>query len=357
MQESALNVHLAMGRPTVVHPAQDGPRRSSRIEDRRPHRNAVELSTAFRHTPARTLSTGEGDAMQGPHPATEAERIFLSALPVMDEVVGLICCRRRCHKDEVEEFVSFVRLRLIENDCAVLRQFGGRSSLRAYLSVVIQRLFLDLRRQRWGVWRPSAEARRLGETAVQLEILVSRDGLPLDEAIETLQTNNGAQETAAVLRELAARLHTRPRRFDRTPEAAEPSVSAEESVEKVALADERHERARRLRAALHEVLQPIPPEDALALRLRFVEGFTVARVADLLAVPAKPLYRRMERRLADLRHSLSQRGFSAVELPELLGDPAFEDDTAATAGNATLGPSDKRWGPDDRVHSLGRTRE
>lgn len=344
VQKSALNVQLPrVGQSTLSHasPTELAVPDPSRGDG--PQRISVELSNRFRHNPASHLSTGEGDVMQGPPRPTEAQRLFLSALPVVDEVVDLICCRRRCREDEVEEFVSFVRLRLIEKDCAVLRQFSGRSSLKAYLSVVIQRLFLDLRRQRWGVWRPSAEARRLGGTAVQLEILVCRDALPLEQAIETLQTNKGVRETATELRDLAARLRARPRRIDSRPATAEPSVSAEDSVERLALANERHERARNLRAALHEVLLPLPPEDALALRLRFVEGFTVARVAEILGVPVKPLYRRIERRLADLAHSLRQRGFSAAELPELLGDLAFEDDAEGAVGKATRGPSDKTW--------------
>ncbi len=164
-------------------------------------------------------------------------------------------------------------------------------------------------------------------------------------------------ETATQLRELAARLRARPRRIDSTPGTAEPSVSAEESVERLALADERHERARNLRAALHDVLWPLPPEDGLAIRLRFVEGFTVARVAELLGVPAKPLYRRIERLLANLRDSLCQRGFSAAELPELLGDPAFEDDDGDATGNATSGPSERQWGDGgDRASSPGSQR-
>ena len=44
---------------------------------------------------------------------------------------------------------------------------------------VIQRLFLDARIAKWGKWRPSVSARRLGGVAVLLERLLTRDGLSL----------------------------------------------------------------------------------------------------------------------------------------------------------------------------------
>ena len=73
----------------------------------------------------------------------------------------------------------------------MLRRFEGRSSLTTYITVVVQRLFLDRRNRLWGKWRPSAEARRLGPTAVLLERLVSRDGWSAEQALETLRVNHG----------------------------------------------------------------------------------------------------------------------------------------------------------------------
>ena len=39
------------------------------------------------------------------------------------------------------------RVALLEDDCAVLNRFEGRSSLQAFLSVLIERLFFDRREE------------------------------------------------------------------------------------------------------------------------------------------------------------------------------------------------------------------
>src|SRR5438045_4333623 len=44
----------------------------------------------------------------------------------------------------------------------------------------------------WGKWRPSAEAKRLGEKAITLERLLTRDGFSYGEALETLTTGTRA---------------------------------------------------------------------------------------------------------------------------------------------------------------------
>ena len=80
-----------------------------------------------------------------------------------------------------------MRLRFIENDYAAIRKFRGESSLGTYLTVVVAMLVRDYRVQRWGRWRPSAAARRLGDVAVRLETLVRRNGQAVHEAAETLR--------------------------------------------------------------------------------------------------------------------------------------------------------------------------
>ena len=69
------------------------------------------------------------------------------------------------------------------------------------------------------------------------------------------------------------------------------------------------------------------------LRLRFVEGMQIADIARTLHLPVRPLYRRIERLLADLRKALAERGVRAKDLgwgagaegdiaPQELPDPA-----------------------------------
>jgi hypothetical protein len=112
-----------------------------------------------------------------PHNRTsESEALFLSCLPVIDEVTAQLCRRHRLSPDESEDFRSEVRLHCSQRDFDLLRRFEGRSSLQTYLTVVISRLFLDYRNRLWGRWRPSIEAKRLGPSAIPIEPLVAHDG-------------------------------------------------------------------------------------------------------------------------------------------------------------------------------------
>src|SRR4051812_28238821 len=90
--------------------------------------------------------------------ATPAEVLFLTELPTIERVAAFVTSRHRVPAAEAQEFASHVKMHIIESDYAVLKRFEGRSSLRTYLTVVIQRLFLDYRISQWGKWRPSAEA-------------------------------------------------------------------------------------------------------------------------------------------------------------------------------------------------------
>src|SRR5207302_4973448 len=117
-------------------------------------------------------------------------------LGLIDRIAGFICRRNHVSSDEAEEFAAHVRLKLIENNYAVFQKFEGRSSLPTYLTTVIHRLFLQYRVQTWGKWRPSAEAKRLGDLAIVFERLITRDGYSLGEATQLLTTGrNRASRT------------------------------------------------------------------------------------------------------------------------------------------------------------------
>ena len=122
---------------------------------------------------------------------------------------------------EQEDFASFVKLRLIEDDYAILRKFQSRSSLHTYLIAVIGRMSFDFCVERWGRWRPSAKAERLGPVAITLERLVSRDGHTLEEAMEIVRTNHAATQTYAELRALWNELPVRAKTIAVSEDAAE----------------------------------------------------------------------------------------------------------------------------------------
>jgi len=266
---------------------------------------------------AQAMDAG-GVALPSGADASEAERFFLSQLPTIERIVAFVCRRNRLPNAEAEDFRSLVQLKLIENDYEVLRRFRGQSTLRTYLTVVIQRRFLDYRVSEWGKWRPSAEARRLGPVAVELERLITRDGLSRDEAIESLVTRAGAPGSRAELLDAYRRLPDRaPRR--RVGEENAQDITASVDVEGDAFYRQISPSAERARRALRLAVAELPAQDRVIVRLRFEDGCPIADIAAALRLPQKPLYRRIEGILGGLRRRLEASGLTSPEVRDFLG--------------------------------------
>jgi RNA polymerase sigma factor (sigma-70 family) len=259
----------------------------------------------------RMLFTRAADGASTPisHDASSSyEALFLSNLPIIDGVIRFVCQRYRLNGTEREEFASEVKFRLVDNDYDVLRRFEQRSSLRTYLTVVIQRMFLDYRNRLWGKWRASAEAQRLGAVAIRLERLIARDGYDLNHACEILRINEGVTIAQSELAAIAARLPVRTR----------PAIVGEELLETMPLddasadptVDSSSARAlgARIRRALVPVLNTLADQDRLILRLRFQDGLAVVSIARALNLEHKPLYRRLETLFRTLRSALEAAG-------------------------------------------------
>jgi RNA polymerase sigma factor for flagellar operon FliA len=249
---------------------------------------------------------------------------------ILEAAIARTCRRFRLSPADAEDFAGEFRLRLVKEDYAILKQFQGRSSLRTYLLVVVMRAFQDWRNARWGKWRPSAEAKRLGPLAQRLETLVVRDRHTLDEADEILRTNLGIAESRASLEAMLARL---PVRHSRT-------FVADDSLEERPAADappdselERYEAAEAARAAARALARAIirlPAQDQLILRMRFQDCLTTADIARALHLEQKPLYRRIERLLLELRGCLERDGLTEAMAAQAIARGGF--DAISTAG-------------------------
>ncbi|HTA73847.1 MAG TPA: sigma-70 family RNA polymerase sigma factor [Gemmatimonadaceae bacterium] len=243
----------------------------------------------------------------------ELEALFLSHLGAIERIAGAICRRHGMAGDDAADFGSWVKLKLVENDYAVLGKFRGESSLGTYLTVVIAMLARDYRVQRWGRWRPSAAARRRGRIAVQLETLVYRDGHRLDQAAEVLRTRG---ETALSDRDLAAMFAALPVRGPMRPlEVGAEPLTAIPAPEVVDDGDRD-----RVDETLFTALDRLPPEERAILRMRYWEGMSIADIARGLGMPQKPLYRRIERALAELRRHVEASGVSRHQAMALIGE-------------------------------------
>jgi RNA polymerase sigma factor (sigma-70 family) len=254
--------------------------------------------------------------------AGSGESMFLAHLDVIDRVTAFVAARNHLAAADADDFRSHVKLKLIEDDYAILIKFKGRSSLRTYLTVVIQRLFLDYRISAWGKWRPSAEAKRAGAVAMLLEQLQTRDGHTFEESCELLRAKHGVHASRAELEAIAARLPARIRKRFESDDVLETVADAGPSVDVLVVERERASTASQVDGALKAVMSSLDPQDRLILALRFEDGRTVADIAGLLRLDQKGLYRRLERLLAQLRTALEARGIQSSAVVEMFESPA-----------------------------------
>ena len=233
--------------------------------------------------------------------------VYLQHLQAIDRIAGSLCRRHGIRGADAEDFASEVRLRLLEDDYAVIRKHRGDSSMTTFLTVVIANLLRDYRVKMWGKWRPSAEAKRLGQTAVVLETVMYRDGFSFEEACAFVERDGRLVVDRAQLREMAKKLPVRsPRRIE--GEEALADIAALSQSDGRVLEAERAEKHTAAQSVMNRWLATLASEDQLIIKLRFYEGLSVADVARALSLPQKPLYTRVARLLEGLSVALKSEG-------------------------------------------------
>ena len=242
---------------------------------------------------------------------------FIENLETIEQIISTICRRHLLVGDDHDDFASYVKLRLVDDDYAAFKKFQGRSSLRTYLVVVITNCFKDFRTSRWGRWRPSAEAKRLGPVALRLEILIWRDGHGVRQAIEVLRSRGGELPSDAELIKLAARIPSRSRSAPANPDEVDNAAAPETADAGIIQEELDHSRSNALQELQH-ALGTLPEEDQLILRMCFLDRTKVADIARILHLDQKPLYRRIENNLKRLRAFLEERGVNRESIAEFL---------------------------------------
>lgn len=261
---------------------------------------------------------------------------FSENAALIERAISHVCRRNRLSGPEGEDFASSTRVALIENDHARIRAFAGRSSLQTYLIVIITRLFQDWRNAQWGKWRPSAEAKRLGPLAVKLETLIVRDKRTFEEACETLLTNHGVAEDRTTLEALAARFPARTGRTFTDESALETVAATGPGPDAAFDAAQAAGGAADAASALKQVVGTLPPQDRVILKMRFHDDFSVAEIAKVMKLEQKPLYRRIDRLLSDLRAALEARGLDAPAIRAVIEDGGFESGGWESCGEVRL---------------------
>ncbi len=277
------------------------------------------------------------------------EETYLQNLRTIERIAAFVARRSHLNADESGEFVQEVRVRLLDDDYAVIRKFEGRSSFSTYLTTVILRLYQQWRVEQWGKWRPSAEARRLGDKAITLERLIARDGFSFAEAVKILTTPAGAGITAAELEALYVRLPLRnPRPVlvsdDELPESVAVDSDADDRLE----SRDRERSARTAAHAIDDVLGAFEPEDRLILQMRFWDARKVPDIARALQIEQKKLYKRLDRLFGVLRRGLERAGVTRDDVGRLLsrGDQEIHFALAPSEGIVPVGHSHDSGGKD-----------
>ena len=269
---------------------------------------------------ARSHCVSSSNAVAGSQDGTRWEHEFLALLPWLDRVVAFTARRHRLSPEDAEDFGSRVKVKLIDDNYAVLRKFQGRCKVQTYLTTVVQREAIEFQRTKSGRWHASVEAESGGEVLQLLEKYLVRDRLPSSEAYALLRIKHGVTLSAQELDHLTAQL---PVRFARTFESAEvlATIPAAGGSPDQALAEkEREEALERFRDGLARFKSGLAEQDALILAYRYEDGRKVVDIARMLRLDAKPLFRRLERLVDALRRHLEREGVSRELISLVLED-------------------------------------
>ena len=247
------------------------------------------------------------------------KELFEANLAAIERVIAIVCRRGRLFGPDAEDFASEVRLALIENDYAILAKYEGRSSLDTFLTVVISRLLADARTRAKGRWHASSEAQRLGPAAVLIETLIRRDGRSLDEAMPHIHAAHPEltrADVTAILDRLPERVG-RPRPVD--IEVVGPVIAASDSTDSRVMANEKQRSAIQAGSTVRGILQTMPLEDRMLIRLRFGSDMSIADISRMMNLPQRPLYRRLDSLLGRLRGALTEAGIDGETAEGLVG--------------------------------------
>lgn len=248
------------------------------------------------------------------------EAIFLQHLGWIDRMASLASRKHGRRQADAEDFASWAKIQLMEDDYAVFRAFRGESDWKTFIATVMTRLSIAYSRKEQGRWRPSAEAERRGPPAGELEQLVRRDGYTIAQAGEKLRTAGRTHlsdlELARLLDSLPARPPLRP--VEVTEHPAYDAAPGEERADSRVDGTQARSEESALSGAVERALSAMGPEEGMIVRMRFAEGRTLADVARALNIDQKPLYRRIKKLQAELRAHLEREGLSSQVVRDFL---------------------------------------
>lgn len=120
---------------------------------------------------------------------SEPAEILMQNLSLIERLAHAIGRRRGLDSIEIEEFLGELKLRLVQNNYAIIREFRARSSFATYIAAVITQLMLTYQRN-----------------AARTDRYVASDREVADDHASLLERADVAAKISATLRQFIARL-------------------------------------------------------------------------------------------------------------------------------------------------------
>lgn len=236
--------------------------------------------------------------------------------------------------EDAQDLEQDVRLRLMEDQGAVLRRFSGRGSFTGFVRIVSRNLAEDLLRARLGRRREPEAVQKLDPLARRVHHLLHVDGHHADQLEHLVRDGSGRlvpkTEIEAALARLDATMHGRePARRPQLVPLTIVSSDGEErerllpdstaDAETLLIEAQDRERQDAALEALSTALLRLPEEARTYLRHRFMvePPLPPRRIAQLMGLPVEDLYRRRARWEAALRAELGKLGVGNLAMPSV----------------------------------------
>lgn len=229
----------------------------------------------------------------------------------------------RLDKDEL--FIQVID-HLKEDDFRRLRNFRGNSSLTTYMTTIINRLLVDLVRQRTGRSRAKERSERHGDLGKKVYDLLMVQRHSVQETAEILAVNFGITVSIEQILEIRDEMQGRGGRHQSaegtsTAWGKDGELIAVNPVtpETAAISDELSQKKRDM---LARVLDTLTAEEKIVVRLRFPlddkEPLSSEEIGQMLGKPGREIERQIRRILISCRELLLKQGISFEYLePEL----------------------------------------
>ncbi|SVC09366.1 uncharacterized protein METZ01_LOCUS262220, partial [marine metagenome] len=246
---------------------------------------------------------------------------------------------------EIEECVSYLLEKLVDDDYAVLRSFkdDGRAKLQTYLYTVFNRLLIDKLREEKGYFRSSVYAKRLNIFAERLERLLVQKKHTVEESYQILKNDPEFSWTYEYTSKLAIELWRQEIRVVETHADIDehvvetheeidehasskskldvnynPEKALQNNPEKALQNKELINKGAIIEDSLESARQGLSHEESLLLKLRFYNQKSVSEIARLLGKSRKVVERKIRVLLNDLKDILLSKGMTKEEISEII---------------------------------------